>query len=169
MGAFQEGDGMKMRSTMLGMAVLAIGLMTAGEASARGGRCGGGGGFFNRGGHCGGGQVVSHCGGGQVQWGQPVYQPSYQPTYVQGCQACQQQGVVQWGQPIPQYGPAPLPSSTYGQPMYIVPSNQTVPRIEEIPPQPKKTGPAPLPSKETSSNTGPTYYLINGQLYLVSN
>lgn len=140
---------MKMRSTMLGLAVLAIGLMTAGEASARGGRCGG---RFFGGGHCG--QVVSygHCA------------PSYAaPVYYQSYQSCQPH-VVQWGQPTyRQYGPAPLPSSTY-----IQPAGQKTPlRIEEIPPSPKK-GPAPLPSKETSS-TGPTYYLINGVYYLAAN
>lgn len=136
---------MKMRYTMLGLAVLAIELMTAGEASARGGRCGGR--FF--GGHCGG-QVVSYgyCA----------------PVYYQPCQTYQYQP-VQWGQPTyPQYGPAPLPSSNH------IPAGQKTPlRIEEIPPAPKK-GPAPLPSKETSSvQPTPTYYLINGVYYLANN
>lgn len=148
------------RFVVFGLAVAAV-LAVSSESQAfgkRGGRCGGGGVFH--GGRCGVsygcGTPVSYgcgaptfqCGGGQVVWqGAPA---SYQPTFSY---------------------PAPLPS--YGTPMIIQPSGYQTPttplRIEPIPPEPRK-GPAPLPSKEpTSQRTGPTYYLINGVYYLAAN
>ena len=165
------------RTMMLGMAVVAVSLMMGGEASARGGRCGG---FF--GGHGCGGQVsyapscgVSYGCGGQVSYSPAPahfgYAPSYGVSYAPTCGVSYgQPQTIRWAQPTyRQYGPAPLPSSSYyGSPTIIRPAVQTP--SEVVPPAPKK-GPAPLPSKETSSNVEPTrtYYLINGVYYLASN